>query len=573
MDRADRPRGAGGSLTVASIYDLFDRTPEVPPTPPLHIADDLGPYVQRVLDNVTATPEGMRNDRLHHAAYTLGRIVAAGQLDGPEIAARLLQAGMACGLTESEAKPAIRSSMQVGAATPRALDTRPGRDDIWDLNGSSSAPRTATAGSTTAGDAGVSAAGTAADGHTSWWPRDLECILAGHEPEQPPTHLLRDDGRPLFYPGSINGLLGESESGKSWVAQMLVAQRLAAGMRVAYLDFEDMAKNVVARLRALGATDQQLVDGFIYISPDETLHPKADEDLRITLNALPDTIIVDGFNAAMTLLGLKLESNVDVTVFFQRFLRPLAAAGACVVYIDHVPKDKENRGKGGIGAQAKRAMTSGTALLVEVVKPFGRGMRGLLSLTIDKDRPGHVRGGSGGARAGMVHIDSTADGMSVAMNVEAPEGRETADGGRVVFRPTVLMQRVSQFLETMPDGASKNVIENGVTGKAIGIRMALDCLVGEGYAVREQSGSLLVTKIVRAFREADDDPLGTTSSPSSPPRPTSSRDDAYETSSPSSPTPSRAGVTRDEDEGGPDEPWLPTSSPSPTVNRQTGEIT
>jgi len=57
-----------------------------------------------------------------------------------------------------------------------------------------------------------------------------------------------------------------------------------------------------------------------------------------------------------------------------------------------VPKSKDARGKGGIGAQAKRAMTTGCTLAVRVVDPFGRGNIGKLALSVDKDRAGHVRG-------------------------------------------------------------------------------------------------------------------------------------------------------------------------------------
>src|SRR5690606_20379161 len=106
----------------------------------------------------------------------------------------------------------------------------------------------------------------------------------------------------------------------------------------------------------------------------------------------PDLVILDGFNAAMTLQGLDLMSNKDATTFAQTVLRPLARSGACVVYIDHTPKDSENKSAGGIGAQAKRAMTTGCALRVEVIKEFGKGQSGKVRLRVDKDRQGDVRG-------------------------------------------------------------------------------------------------------------------------------------------------------------------------------------
>lgn len=525
-------------------------------------------------DLAALPPDSRRNSTLNEAAFKMAMHIAAGTIDTDTVRAELTNAARRCGLPQPEIDLVLRDggALAAGQQHPRPVPERPARSKAETVWWASIEPPTEDPVSEhdvppTDQEDPAAATPEQPDEHTSWWPRDLDAILEGREPEQPPTHLTRDDGAPLFYPGAVNGLLGESESGKSWVALMLVAQRLNEGHLVVYLDFEDIAKNVVARLRMLGVDDTAIRESFRYIGPEEALHQLAAKDLQTTLAQQPDTVIVDGFNAAMTLLGLELESNVDVTKFFQSFLKPLTANLACVVYIDHVPKNKEQRGKGGIGAQAKRAMTSGSAFLVEIVKPFGRGMRGMLSLTIDKDRPGHIRGISNGPRAGIVHLDSTSSEGMVTMVIETPEIRETTAGTAASFRPTVLMQRVSQFLETVPDGASKKSVEEAVTGKAAGIRMALDCLVEEGFAVRETVGQTVLTKIVRAFRK-DNDP---TSSPSSPTSSPSSRDDAERTSSPSSPTPPSQGGdygTRFRGAGPPPD----TSSSSPIFDPHTGEI-
>ena len=259
---------------------------------------------------------------------------------------------------------------------------------------------------------------------TSWWPKDLTAVLAGEDPEPEPEFLARLDDVSLFYRGKVNGLIGESESGKTWVALLTALQALQARQSVLYLDFEDTAPGIVTRLRNMGATDDDLAC-LAYIGPDEDLGPNAKRDLRDAIaDAPPDLIVMDGFNAAMTLLGLELTDNTDATKFAQTLLKPLAATGACVVYVDHIPKNKENRGKGGIGAQAKRAMTTGCALSVEVVSAFGRGMTGRLRLTVDKDRPGHVRAASVEAKAaGTAVLISGADG-SVQVSIERPSSDE-----------------------------------------------------------------------------------------------------------------------------------------------------
>src|SRR5690606_37383227 len=129
--------------------------------------------------------------------------------------------------------------------------------------------------------------------------------------------------------------------------------------------------------------------------PDEPFHPYLPTGIdlaeHLTQHA-PELVILDGFNAAMTLQGLDLNSNKDATTFAQQILKPLAKNNTTVVYIDHTPKDTENASKGGIGAQAKRAMTSGCTLRVDAIKPFGKGQDGKLRIHVDKDRQGDVRG-------------------------------------------------------------------------------------------------------------------------------------------------------------------------------------
>lgn len=318
--------------------------------------------------------------------------------------------------------------------------------------------------------------------HTSWWPKDLTRVLAGHEddPTAIPAFLARSDGQRLFYPGRVNGLIGESESGKTWIALEAIRQALDDNLQVAFFDFEDTAVGVIARLRALQISDDQL-DRFAYISPDEALHAAAAADLTETLTSRrPQLIVLDGFNAAMTLLGLELESNTDATKFAQQLLKPLAATGAAVVTVDHLPKNKEQRGKGGIGAQAKRAMASGCLITVEVLTPPAPGTTGKLHLTVDKDRPGAVRGASAGARnVGTAVVASDPGTGDLTITIEAPE---RGSGGP--FRPTTLMERVSTFLATVPAGASGKAIEDGVRGNHDSVRIAVQRLVEEGHVDR-----------------------------------------------------------------------------------------
>lgn len=342
-------------------------------------------------------------------------------------------------------------------------------------------------------------------GRTSWWPVDLAAVLSGDNPEPEPTILARADGRGLFYAGKVNGLLGESESGKTWIALHAVAQQLAAGHHVAYLDFEDSAHGVVGRLAALGVDRAQIIERFTYINPDDAWSAQAVVDLGDTLaQAARSLIVLDGVNAAMTLLGLDTNSTGDTTRFAQTLLDKLAATGAAVVTIDHVAKNKETRGKGGIGSQAKRAMVRGCSISVEVIQPFGRGMVGQLKLIVDKDRPGYVRGFSAFAKqAGTAVLMSDANTGQVHVRIEVPDQQDTT--GRPAFRPTGIMERISRFLAGQTGESSGNEIEKAVSGRAEHIRAALDALVAGRYAERREGPRRAVLyRHKTLFRELDE---------------------------------------------------------------------
>src|SRR5262249_20266210 len=152
-----------------------------------------------------------------------------------------------------------------------------------------------------------------------------------------------------------------------------------------------------------------------------------------------------------------------------------------VVQIDHVAKDKDGRGRFAIGGQHKLAGIDGAAFVVEAIKPFGRGLSGWARVTVSKDRPGWIRQHARGDVVGELHVDSDPDG-GVAIALQAPEIRTGT------FRPTVLMERVSQLLEATP-GLSKRSIRGGVTGKNDTIDLALDTLIAEQCVRVEKDGS------------------------------------------------------------------------------------
>ena len=336
---------------------------------------------------------------------------------------------------------------------------------------------------------------------SSWYPKPLD--LTGESEEPAPEFLARNDGHRLFYRGKINALLGESESGKTWVALHAVAQSLHLQEKVIYLDFEDSGKGILGRLRALGLEDRHF-ENFTYANPDSNLTLDERIDLIDALmEIVPELIVVDGVNAAMTLMNLELTSNRDATFFSQQLLKPLALSGACVITIDHVTKSKESRGNYAIGAQAKRADINGAAIMCEVVLPFGRGMSGELTLKVTKDRPGHVRANSKEAKfAGTVSLKSSADG-SVVMTILAPNGERNR------LRPTHLMEAVSRLLEAAQGALSKTAISKEIKGKTEWVFIACQVLIDEKFvSVENGARNSLNLRLLKPYREADDGNAG-----------------------------------------------------------------
>ena len=87
-----------------------------------------------------------------------------------------------------------------------------------------------------------------------WTPVDLGPYLRGEilRP-QPSIGLFRSDGQQIIYAAREHVVLGETESGKTWVAAACVAADLRAGHYVVYVHYEEgNAQSTVERQLLLG---------------------------------------------------------------------------------------------------------------------------------------------------------------------------------------------------------------------------------------------------------------------------------------------------------------------------------
>lgn len=337
---------------------------------------------------------------------------------------------------------------------------------------------------------------------TGWGFSDLTPVLDGtHKPAQPDVGA-RDDGVGMFYPGHVNGITGESEAGKSWVALISCLVEMNRGNTVCYMDFEDSEVGVVSRLLLIGATPDLIASRFLYVRPGTTPTPA---QLGAFITAIaerqPSLVIVDGVTEAMVMLGLELKENTEIAKFGRMLLRPLADTGAAVVPLDHVVKNNETRGRYALGGVHKLNAVDGVQYVLEAVRPFGINTEGRSRLRIAKDRPAQIRrhslpGGrnpmhwyadlvirSHGADFAEAHLYAPAERSDEPADVtSAEEKRAKAEEQEITEREEAVLAALGKATEPM----SKNALEELISGRASVTRRALTRLVHGGRVVAER---------------------------------------------------------------------------------------
>ena len=311
-------------------------------------------------------------------------------------------------------------------------------------------------------------------------------MLNGTYKVQPPTYMQRTDGVALLYPGKVNGVHGESESGKSLLMHAVTAQELAAGRRVLFIDFESDQATVVTRILMLGATTQQISENLDYIRPECNPHAltaerQAWEQLMQTRYSLA---VIDGVTEAFSVYGVGSMDNDEVSAWGRSVPRQIAQrTGAAVVLIDHVTKSSENRGRFAIGAQAKMSYLTGASYSVEVIAPIGVGMAGKLAIRIGKDRPGLVRPYGGEWRksdrtqeVAVALIDST-DGKGINYALMPP--RDFVDT-TTQDKHAQLGEDILKAIQDAPTPPSFRTLDAAVRGNQGAKRAAIQELITTG---------------------------------------------------------------------------------------------
>lgn len=222
---------------------------------------------------------------------------------------------------------------------------------------------------------------------------DVAALLSGGLPEPPqPIVLTRLDGQPLLYPGQVNIVFGDPESGKSWLCYAAAAEALAAVRRVLIIDADhNGAAQILSRLVALGVSPTVLANAELF----RLAEPEDGEHLLAVVAEgrawRPAVAIADSIGEIVPMLGYSSNSPDEYTRAHRQVLTALARAGAVVLGLDHLPKNDDARRHGQTGTLAKRRAVGGVSLRVTLREPFAPGRGGAAALSIAKDRPGTVR--------------------------------------------------------------------------------------------------------------------------------------------------------------------------------------
>lgn len=227
----------------------------------------------------------------------------------------------------------------------------------------------------------------------SFLPVDLVPVLAGHVLRPEPSILRRDDRHGLFYAGQVNGVHGDSGTGKGWIVLTACVQQITAGRHVVFVDLEDVPESIVSRLRLLGAADDGIVERFHYVRPTDPFGFFAVTSLvELVRDTQASLLVVDSLGEAFGLDGINEDKDNEVGPWLRAVARPLADAGAAVVLVDHSTKATDNPLHPS-GSKRKRAAIGGASYLVTSPSPLTAEGGGRLRLTCAKDRHGAFRRG------------------------------------------------------------------------------------------------------------------------------------------------------------------------------------
>ena len=336
--------------------------------------------------------------------------------------------------------------------------------------------------------------------HESWQGADIAAAFASGLALPPTTLLERKDGFPLFYSGKLNSLIGESESGKTWVALLAVVQEIKKSHKVIFIDYEDSLIAVLVRLVNMGLTQVELSNYFMYIKPEVAI-TDADKALLEQPARESTLVVIDGVTEVMSIENLDSNAMEQVAKFYKNIPKWFAQLGPGVVLIDHVTKSNDNRGTFAIGSQHKKAGIDGASYTVTKDWDFARGKHGRAYLKIAKDKNGAVRAKADKGEVGVFHLDSNAATGHCDAWIDlpnAPVSVPVAGGVRTMAMPASKITALIGYVKLNP-GTSKADVHRHCGGRKEDVYAALGELVLQGYITNDGSDARPQLKFAREY--------------------------------------------------------------------------
>jgi hypothetical protein len=295
----------------------------------------------------------------------------------------------------------------------------------------------------------------------SWLPVDLTTVddSPQRKPDLAPNY-------PLKYPRCRVLVSAPPESVKSLLEYAYALDVVRDGGKVAIVDFEMGTRGALQLLRELGASDEEIRAVHFFDDPQEAMSDTTMERLTAEGYAF---VLIDAGVGAYSLEGVDDNKRDDYEEWARNWIDPLWKSDATVAVIDHEAKSSS---RWAIGTERKRGRVDVHLRLEEVTK-LVRGGSGIYRVIVEKDRPGYIR--ELAPKGWDLHIFSDPETHMLRLSLRPRAG--SSDEG---FRPTTLMERVSQYVQEN-DGCSPSNARANVTGKAQGKLQAIDALVREGY--------------------------------------------------------------------------------------------